>query len=100
MSRDTGLLVGIESTVVALGPAEAGASPALSPARQRYSPRGVLGEGGMGVVECAWDGDLLREVAIKQLRPELRENGRILEQFLWEARVSAYLDHPNIVPIA
>jgi hypothetical protein len=59
----------------------------------------VLGEGGMGRVERVRDGDLLRDVAVKLLRPELLRDARMLRQFLWEARVTAYLDHPNIVPV-
>jgi serine/threonine-protein kinase len=42
---------------------------------------------------------LLRDVAVKHLRPELLADAAMLAQFLWEARVTAYLDHPNIVPI-
>jgi serine/threonine-protein kinase len=66
---------------------------------ERYSARGLLGEGGMGRVERVWDRDLMREVAVKALRPELRTNAELLQQFLWEARVAAHLDHPNIVPV-
>ena len=65
----------------------------------RYSAIGTLGEGGMGRVDRVWDGDLMRELAMKRLRPELRGSARMVRQFLWEARVTAYLDHPNIVPL-
>ncbi len=65
----------------------------------RYESLGVLGEGGMGRVEHVRDRDLLREVAVKTLLPELLSDPRLLQQFLWEARVTAYLDHPNIVPV-
>jgi serine/threonine protein kinase len=104
-----GVLVGIESTVLLVGAdgnaptIAANAGPAPPPAsdakRERYEMRGLLGEGGMGRVDCVWDNDLLREVAVKQLRQELRTNARTLEQFLWEARITAHLDHPNIVPV-
>ncbi len=53
----------------------------------------------MGQVDKARDRDLLREVAIKHLRSELLGDAGMLRQFLWEARVTAYLDHPNIVPV-
>ena len=66
---------------------------------ERYDVLGVLGAGGMGTVEGVWDGDLMRELAVKRLRPELREDARLVAQFLWEARVTAHLDHPNIVPL-
>ncbi len=100
-------LVGIASTVVQLGALDdtvaapataAGSKPEVS-GRDRYQQRGLLGEGGMGRVERVWDADLMREVAAKELRPELCENARLLQQFLWEARVTAFLDHPNIVPV-
>jgi serine/threonine protein kinase len=66
---------------------------------QRFFTTSLLGAGGMGVVSCVWDGDLARELALKRIRPELRENQQAVSMFLWEARVTAYLDHPNIVPI-
>mgnify|MGYP001565709943 CR=1 FL=1 len=57
----------------------------------------VLGAGGMGVVHRAWDGDLRRMIAIKEILgeagPELRA------RFLREARLAARLDHPHIVRV-
>lgn len=43
-----------------------------------------------------WDGRLLREVALKTLRPEARG---LAQRFLREARITAQLEHPNIVPV-
>ena len=86
----------LDATVPA-GSGEAGVAP-VAPA-SRFEPKGVLGEGGMGTVERVQDRDLLREVAVKHLRPELESDGALLSQFLWEARVTAHLDHPNIVPV-
>ncbi len=86
----------LDATVPA-GSGQAGAAP-VAPA-SRFEPKGVLGEGGMGTVERAQDRDLLRDVAVKHLRPELESDGALLSQFLWEARVTAHLDHPNIVPV-
>jgi serine/threonine protein kinase len=86
----------LDATVPA-GSVEAGALP-VQPT-SRFEPQGVLGEGGMGTVERVRDRDLLREVAVKHLRPELESDGGLLSQFLWEARVTAHLDHPNIVPV-
>ncbi len=65
----------------------------------RYEPRAALGSGGMGRVDAVWDRDLMRELAIKQLHGRLAKDGLALRQFLWEARVTAHLDHPNIVPV-
>jgi serine/threonine protein kinase len=94
----------VASTVTALGetqmPAPGGHDAGTSVAGAgRYAPLGPLGSGGMGVVERVWDGDLMRELAVKRIRSELRHDPRMTAQFLWEARVTAYLDHPNIVPV-
>lgn len=59
---------------------------------------GTLGEGGMGVVELAYQRSLRREVAIKRSRtvpPEETE----LRSLLREARFTGSLEHPNIVPV-
>ncbi len=65
----------------------------------RYSIERELGRGGMGVVLLARDVALDRLVAIKLLPPELASDPAPREQFLREARTSAGLSHPNIVPI-
>ena len=65
----------------------------------RYQPEARLGAGGMGCVDRMRDRDLVRSLAVKRLRPELRDDPTLLRQFLWEARVTAHLDHPNIVPV-
>ncbi|MCA9681040.1 MAG: tetratricopeptide repeat protein [Myxococcales bacterium] len=71
----------------------------LSDSTQRYEHLRLLGRGGMGQVDQVWDQDLMRKLAIKRLRPERAESGEAVRQFLWEARVTAYLDHPNIVTV-
>lgn len=60
--------------------------------------RGTLGQGGMGRVLLAEQLALGREVAVKSLRPELRESSA-LRAILQEAWISGRLEHPNIVPI-
>jgi serine/threonine protein kinase len=57
-----------------------------------------LGRGGMGVVFCAHDEQLERDVAIKLIRPELLSDG-LRERFLHEARAMARVNHPNVLPI-
>jgi|GEM_PF-3210097 len=66
---------------------------------ERYEVRCALGEGGMGHIDLLWDSDLRRDLAVKRLRKELRSDQTLLRQFLWEARVTASLDHPNVVPV-
>ncbi|HJL44589.1 MAG TPA: serine/threonine-protein kinase, partial [Polyangiaceae bacterium LLY-WYZ-15_(1-7)] len=62
--------------------------------------RGRLGEGGMGIVELAYQRTLDREVALKRLRTSPAPGSAPqLYGLLDEARVSGRLEHPNIVPV-
>src|SRR3990170_4086183 len=63
----------------------------------RYRLLKELGRGGMGVVWKAWDSQLKRTVALKQIIGE--EDPEQIERFMREARAAAALRHPNIVPI-
>jgi eukaryotic-like serine/threonine-protein kinase len=58
-----------------------------------------IGRGGAGVVLLARDIALHRVVAIKVLRAELCASEEHREQFRREARLTARLVHPNIVPV-
>ena len=70
-------------------------SPALA---DRYTVVRELGRGGMASVWLARDLRHDRMVAIKVLHPELA--GAIgVDRFLREIRVTAKLQHPNIVPL-
>ncbi|MGE5184120.1 MAG: serine/threonine-protein kinase [Acidobacteriota bacterium] len=96
--------LGVLSTITALGetqlpsprPAATGERAATG---ARYSVVAELGRGGMGIVDHVWDGDLMRDLAVKRIRAEHRDDPRLVAQFLWEARIGAHLDHPNIVPV-
>lgn len=57
----------------------------------------VIGNGGFSVVYRAEDTNLLRQVAIKQLNPEVFSEAGTREWFIREARLAASLSHPNIV---
>lgn len=59
----------------------------------------VLGEGGMGLVQAARDVDLGRNVALKSLRQDLREDEGYVRALVFEARLTGQLEHPNIVPV-
>lgn len=65
----------------------------------RYKFLKKLGQGGMGQVLMAHDTVLDRKVAIKILTPELTTKQEFLHRFLREARITASLDHINIVKI-
>ncbi len=64
----------------------------------RYRIAREIGEGGMATVYLARDLKHERDVAIKVLKPEL---GAVLgvERFLSEIRVTANLQHPNLLPL-
>ncbi|MFL5596260.1 MAG: serine/threonine-protein kinase [Gemmatimonadaceae bacterium] len=64
-----------------------------------YELESEVGRGGMGIVYCARDRRLKREIAIKVLPPELSFRADIRQRFLREAETAAQLNHPNIVPI-
>ncbi len=62
----------------------------------RYAFVKTLGEGGIGEVHAAADSLLGRTVALKVTKSH---DPRMRKLFWHEARVTAMLDHPNIVPV-
>ena len=58
-----------------------------------------LGHGGMAEVWKALDTQLQRYVAIKVLRPDLRDDPNFANRFRREAQLIASLHHPNIVQV-
>jgi tetratricopeptide (TPR) repeat protein len=77
-----------------------GAPAAPPPTRLgRFRVRRELGRGGFGVVLLAFDPKLGREVALKVPRPEALTHPELRARFQREARATAGLDHPNLVPV-
>lgn len=66
---------------------------------EQYQVVRELGKGAMGVVFLARDIALHRLVAIKVLRHEMAGCPEHHERFRREARMTARLSHPNIVPV-
>jgi WD40 repeat protein/tRNA A-37 threonylcarbamoyl transferase component Bud32 len=66
---------------------------------QRYTLRRLHATGGIGRVWLAYDSDLGREVALKELRPERSQNQGFSNRFLHEAQITGQLEHPGIVPV-
>ena len=64
-----------------------------------YGTLRTIGVGGIGAVFSAREPGLNREVALKILRPELRRNQERIDSFIREARLTAQIDHPNVVPV-
>jgi serine/threonine protein kinase len=67
--------------------------------RERYTLSHLYAKGGMGQVWLAHDPALGREIALKELRPEQADNASVCSRFMTEARVTAQLEHPGIVPV-
>lgn len=65
----------------------------------RYVLRRSLGKGGMGEVFLAYDELCDREIALKRIRADLKNNSSIKTRFLREAQIAAKLSHPSIIPI-
>jgi WD40 repeat protein/serine/threonine protein kinase len=55
--------------------------------------------GGIGLVSVAFDAELKREVALKQIKPESADDPDSRSRFLLEAEVTGRLEHPGIVPV-
>jgi eukaryotic-like serine/threonine-protein kinase len=76
------------------------ASGLLSPEPgRRYTLTRLHATGGVGRVWLAFDSDLGREVALKELRPERSDDQGFANRFLHEARITGQLEHPGIVPV-
>jgi hypothetical protein len=65
----------------------------------RLELRRQIGRGGMGSVWLAIDRTLRRPVALKQLDDAYATKTALVANFLREARVTAQIDHPNLVPV-
>jgi len=65
----------------------------------RYAYFKTIAKGGKAIVQSCKDLHLSRIVCYKKLRPEFADDPIEQKRFLREARVSALLQHPNIVPM-
>ena len=65
----------------------------------RYRIDALLGEGAMAHVYLAHDSKIERRLAIKVLKPALRDDADVVRRFLAESRAAGMLSHPNIVTI-
>lgn len=75
--------------------------PAVMKPREgnKYRYKKTIGRGGMKVVLQVYDNDTMRDVAMALL-PDISTRSKLeLGQFLREARITAGLEHPNIVPV-
>src|SRR5271165_4874960 len=73
--------------------------PGEAESRERYSLTRLHAKGGMGQVWLARDTSLGRQIALKELRPDQADNSKVCSRFLYEAKITAQLEHPGIVPV-
>ncbi len=70
---------------------------------EKYDIKGELARGGMGIIYRIFDKELRRALVMKvlQLQESLSEEERQKEsaKFIEEARITAQLEHPNVVPV-
>ncbi len=71
--------------------------PVASPLR--FMICGEVGEGGLGKVYRAYDNELDREVALKEIKEGKADSPRSRARFTREAKVTGRLEHPSIVPV-
>ncbi len=78
-------------------------SSSLDQYASHYTVEAEVGRGGAGRVFLAYDGNIGREVAIKEIAmpPEVSDEvrERRLKRFIREAKVTGQLEHPGIVPV-
>ncbi|MBI1248023.1 protein kinase [bacterium] len=65
----------------------------------RYTLRDFYRGGGLGQVYLADDGELDRRVVVKVMRSDRTISTEALQAFVAEAKVTASLDHPGIIPV-
>jgi DNA-binding beta-propeller fold protein YncE/predicted Ser/Thr protein kinase len=64
-----------------------------------YRIEGLAGEGGMGRVYRATQMGLSRQVALKLIMPELATEPDFRTRFERESRLTASIEHPNVIPV-
>ncbi len=72
---------------------------ALKVLNNRYQLLAVIKKGGFGIIYKGYDSLLGKDVAVKEIKPELLQNAWFVEQFQKEARYVAKMNHHNIVHI-
>ena len=71
----------------------------LSKLDTKYAVLEEFAQGGYATVSIAQDKNLRRVVAVKSLKEESGKKAEVVDSFIAEAKVTAQLDHPSIIPI-
>src|SRR5262249_48877475 len=80
-------------------PQGAGSSPFPPGCAEKFAVQKLLASGGFGSVYLATQISLQRPVAVKLLHANVLKDDEQRQRFLNEARVTAALQHPNIVTV-
>lgn len=73
--------------------------PAAGPGDGRYRLHGEIARGGMGAIVKVRDTELGRDLVIKVLLDDHKDNPEIVRRFIEEAQINGQLQHPGIVPV-
>ena len=65
----------------------------------KYVTKHKIATGGMGVIYHVFDQDFERDSAMKVIVPAITCDAVALDSFMREARITAQLEHPNIIPV-
>jgi eukaryotic-like serine/threonine-protein kinase len=65
----------------------------------RYQLFGEIARGGMGAIFKGRDPELGRDLAVKVLLEQHRDDPQLVRRFIEEARIGGQLQHPGIVPV-
>jgi serine/threonine-protein kinase len=68
-------------------------------AGRRFRVLRAHAKGGLGQVSVALDGELNREVALKEIQAKYADHPESRARFLLEAEVTGGLEHPGVVPV-
>ena len=71
----------------------------ISPVQSVYEVKDKFAEGGQGIISKGKDKILQRDVAIKSLKSSYFEDEQVISRFITEAKITAQLDHPSIIPL-
>jgi serine/threonine-protein kinase len=69
------------------------------PVDHRFRVVGFHARGGLGKVSRAWDDQLGRQVALKEMLPDKTNSEERRARFILEAEINGNLEHPGIVPV-
>jgi serine/threonine-protein kinase len=92
------LLLETDADTTIVGPAE-GLDGSIPEDVGRYHLLSRIDGGGMGDIFRGRDTDLGREIAIKALRQQYREDTALGRRLVEEAQIGGQLQHPGVVPV-